>query len=144
MSDAGYRMLGAGAWGWSREMIWGGRWEGDSGLGACIYLWWIHVNVWQNQYSIVKWKNKNKKKFLKKKSFYIVVQTAMHRTHFIFTTWNSVPTTTPLSLFPPSLGNHHSTFSPCGSDHFRHLTLVLFPGKSHGQRSLVGYSPWGR
>ena len=21
---------------------------------------------------------------------------------------------------------------------------VLFPGKSHGQRSLVGYSPWGR
>ena len=23
-------------------------------------------------------------------------------------------------------------------------TLVLLPGKSHGQRSLVGYSPWGR
>ena len=22
-------------------------------------------------------------------------------------------------------------------------TLVVFPGKSHGQRSLVGYSPWG-
>ena len=22
-------------------------------------------------------------------------------------------------------------------------TLVFFPGKSHGQRSLVGYSPWG-
>ena len=22
--------------------------------------------------------------------------------------------------------------------------LVLVPGKSHGQRSLVGYSPWGR
>ena len=22
-------------------------------------------------------------------------------------------------------------------------TPVLFPGKSHGQRSLVGYSPWG-
>ena len=30
----------------------GGR--GDSGLGARIHLWWIHVNVWQNQYSIVK------------------------------------------------------------------------------------------
>ena len=31
-------------------------WEvgGDSGLGACIHPWWIHVNVWQNQYSIVK------------------------------------------------------------------------------------------
>ena len=23
-------------------------------------------------------------------------------------------------------------------------TLVLLPGKFHGQRSLVGYSPWGR
>ena len=23
------------------------------------------------------------------------------------------------------------------------LTLVLLPGKSHGWRSLVGYSPWG-
>ena len=25
-----------------------------------------------------------------------------------------------------------------------HLTPVLLPGKSHGQRSLVGYRPWGR
>ena len=24
------------------------------------------------------------------------------------------------------------------------LTPVFLPGKSHGQRSLVGYSPWGR
>ena len=24
-----------------------------------------------------------------------------------------------------------------------HLTPVLLPGKSHGQRSLVGCSPWG-
>ena len=23
-------------------------------------------------------------------------------------------------------------------------TLVVLPGESHGQRSLVGYSPWGR
>ena len=23
-------------------------------------------------------------------------------------------------------------------------TPVLLPGKSHGQRSLVGYTPWGR
>ena len=23
-------------------------------------------------------------------------------------------------------------------------TSILFPGKSHGQRSVVGYSPWGR
>ena len=25
-----------------------------------------------------------------------------------------------------------------------HLTPVLLPGKSHGRRSLVGCSPWGR
>ena len=25
-----------------------------------------------------------------------------------------------------------------------HPTPVLLPGKSHGWRSLVGYSPWGR
>ena len=25
-----------------------------------------------------------------------------------------------------------------------HPTPVLLPGKSHGQRSLEGYSPWGR
>ena len=25
-----------------------------------------------------------------------------------------------------------------------HPTPVLLPGKSHGQRSLVGFSPWGR
>ena len=29
-------------------------WEVCSGLGTHIHPWWIHVNVWQNQYSIVK------------------------------------------------------------------------------------------
>ena len=44
------------AWGWYMGMIQRDDmgWEGDSGLGAGIHLWWIHVNVWQNQYSIVK------------------------------------------------------------------------------------------
>ena len=31
-----------------------GRWEGGSGLGTRVHPWWIHVDVWQNQYSIVK------------------------------------------------------------------------------------------
>ena len=32
-----------------------GREEGGgSGWGTRIYLWWIHVDVWQNQYNIVK------------------------------------------------------------------------------------------
>ena len=46
-------------------MIWGGRWEGGSGLGTHVHPWQIHVNVWQSQYSIVK-QNKVKIKILKK------------------------------------------------------------------------------
>ena len=65
MFDIGYRMLGAGVQGWSREMIWRGRWEGGSGLGTHVHPWLIHVNVWQNQYSTVK-QNKVKLKILKK------------------------------------------------------------------------------
>ena len=52
--DAWHRMLGAGALGWPRGMVWGGRWEGGSGLGTRVHLWQIHVDVWQNQYNIVK------------------------------------------------------------------------------------------
>ena len=36
------------------EMVWGGRWEGGSGLGQHVHLWQIHADVWQNQYNIVK------------------------------------------------------------------------------------------
>ena len=35
-------------------MVWGGRWEMGSGWGTCVYPWQIHVDVWQNQYNIVK------------------------------------------------------------------------------------------
>ena len=38
-----------------------GREEG-SGWGTHVYLWWIHVDIWQNQYNIVKLKNKIKLK----------------------------------------------------------------------------------
>ena len=43
-----------GALGWPRGMGWGGTWEGDSGWGTRVHPWWIHVNVGQNQYNIVK------------------------------------------------------------------------------------------
>ena len=36
MSDAGYSMLGAGAWWWPKEMLWEGRWEGGSCLGTHV------------------------------------------------------------------------------------------------------------
>ena len=31
-----------------------------SGWGTRVYLWWIHVDIWQNQYNIVKLKKKQK------------------------------------------------------------------------------------
>ena len=31
----------------------GGR-RGVSGWGTYVHLWWIQVNVWQNQYNVVK------------------------------------------------------------------------------------------
>ena len=60
--DAQYWMLGAGALGRPRGMVWGGRREEGSGWGTHVYLWRIHFNIWQNQYNIVKFKNKTKKK----------------------------------------------------------------------------------
>jgi len=55
------------AWGWCTGMTQRdgmGREEGGgSGWGTRVYLWRIHFDVWQNQYNIVKFKNKIK--FLK-------------------------------------------------------------------------------
>ena len=66
-------MLGAGALGQFRGMVRGGRREEGSGWGTRVYLWWIHVNTWQNQYNIVKLKKKSEKvlaKWLDIKSIY--------------------------------------------------------------------------
>ena len=49
-----------GALGQPRGMEWGGRREEGSGWGAHVYLWRIHFDIWQNQYNIVKLKNKIK------------------------------------------------------------------------------------
>ena len=54
------------ALGQPRGMVWGGRREEGSGWQTRVYLWRIHVDIWQNQYNIVKLKNKIKKKKLKK------------------------------------------------------------------------------
>ena len=52
-------MLGAGALGQPRGMVQGGRREEGSGWGTRVYLWQINVDIWQNQYNIVKLKNKS-------------------------------------------------------------------------------------
>ena len=53
-------MLEAGALGKARGMVQGGSREEGSGWGTHVYLWQIHVDIWQNQYNIVKLKNKIK------------------------------------------------------------------------------------
>ena len=55
--DAQYWMLGAGALGQHRGMVRGGRKEEGSGWETRVYLCRIHVDIWQNQYNIVKLKN---------------------------------------------------------------------------------------
>ena len=58
-----------GAQGWCTGMIqrdgMGREVGGGSGRGTHVHPWLIHVNVWQNQYSIVK-QNKVKIKIIKK------------------------------------------------------------------------------
>ena len=63
--DARYWMLGAGALGRPRGIVGEGRREGGSGWETRVYLGQIHVDIWQNQYNIVKLKNKIK--YIKKK-----------------------------------------------------------------------------
>ena len=58
--NAWYWMLGAGALGRPKGMVWGGRKEEGSGWGTHVYLWQIHFDIRQNQYNIVKLKNKKK------------------------------------------------------------------------------------
>ena len=46
------------AWGWCTGMTQrdgtGREVRGGSGLGTRAHPWWIHVDVWQNQYNIIK------------------------------------------------------------------------------------------
>ena len=65
--DARYWMFGAGALGRPRGRVWGGRRKEGSGRGTHVYLWWIHFDIWQNQYNIVKLKNKKKENIIDKK-----------------------------------------------------------------------------
>ena len=66
--DARYWMLGAGAYTGTTQRDGMGREEGGGfRMGNSVYLGLIHVDIWQNQYNIVKLKNKIKKekKFFK-------------------------------------------------------------------------------
>ena len=51
-------MQNTGSLGWCTGMTqrdrMGREWEGGSGFGTRVHPWWIHVDVWQNQYNNVK------------------------------------------------------------------------------------------
>ena len=42
------KLLGAGALGRPRGLVWGGRREEGTGWGTHVYLWRIHFDIWQN------------------------------------------------------------------------------------------------
>ena len=67
-----------------RDDMW---WEvgGVSGLGAHVHPWLIHVNVWQNQYSIVK-QNKVKIKIIKKRAQNAFLANALGLVIFLYFT----------------------------------------------------------
>ena len=69
-----YWMLGAGALGRPRGMVWGGKREEGSGWGTHVYLWQIHFDIWQNQYNIVKLNKIKLKKKGKGKNVECLVQ----------------------------------------------------------------------
>ena len=71
MQDTG--CLGLVYWDDPEGWYGGGRREEGSGWGTRVYLWQIHVDIWQNQYNIVKLKNKIQ---LKKKEKKIVISLA--------------------------------------------------------------------
>ena len=87
--DARYWMLGAGALGWPRGMVWVGRREEGSGWGTHVYLWQIHFDVWQNQYNIVKFKNKIQLK--KKKTISRSIHVTADGISFSFSWLSNIP-----------------------------------------------------
>ena len=68
-------------------------------------------------------------------------------THSSVLAWRIPGTGEPGGL--PSMGSHRvghdsSDLAAAAAVALSYPTPVLLPGKSHGQRSLVGCSPWGR
>ena len=86
--NAGYWMLGAGALGWPRGMVWGGRREEGPGWGTHVYLWQIHFDIWQNQYNIIKL---NKIKLKKKRErFRAYIRVKVLVAEPCLTLWNTM------------------------------------------------------
>ena len=53
-------------------------------MGARVHPWWIHVDVWQNQYNIVKLKKKSAWHIVRKKKKRLDNEDAVHIHKFVF------------------------------------------------------------
>ena len=100
--DASYWMLGAGALGRPRGMVWGGRREEGSGWGTHVYLWQIHFDIWQNQYNIVKLKKKSSVWTVELIENY-VLGSYQDTWEYVYKEWNrfSLPQMGMLTVYPP-------------------------------------------
>ena len=122
----------------SQEMLSGNLWRGSSSAwlrgkwGTHVYLWQIHVDVWQNQYNTVKQLTSiTINKFIKKKE-----KVSQDK--------RSKPDLTLARDVIISVAHQKDVLCTFSQRRQWQPTLVLLPGKSRGRRSLVGCSPWGR
>ena len=103
--DAWYRVLGAGALGWPRGMGWGQRWEGGSGWGTHVHSWRIQVNVWQNQYNMIKYYNLDSRDF-----FYLFIY--LFVCFYFILLYNTVLVLPYIDLNPPWVYMRSQTWTP--------------------------------
>ena len=69
---------------------------------------------------------------------------SLSRVWLLVTPWTTAYQARPSMGFSRQTIRHHSNPSLCSNQRRQwHPTPVLLPGKSHGRRSLVGFSPWG-
>ena len=124
-----------------RGMGWGGRWEGGSGWGTHVNPWLIHINVWQKplqyckviSFQLIKINGKKKKHAHRKNN---------RETHSLLSLKISRLVLGGSVVKEPTCQSRRSGSMP-GSGRFPwrkkwQPTPVLLPGKSHGQRSLMG------
>ena len=122
------QVLGAGALGRPRGMGGRGRWEGGSGWGAHVNSWLIHVNVWRKPLQYCKVISLQLIKINeKKKERYIILQIKKKKEESACSSGDAGPI--PGREDPLEEGVA--------------TTPVFLPGEPHGQRGLVGHSPWG-
>ena len=116
-------MLEAGALGRPRGMVWGGRREEGSGGGTHVCLRWIHFDIWQNQYNIVKFKNKiklkKKRKEIHRKAIrsnklynHITNHSSIYKNQLCYYTFSSVQSLSRVQLFAtPWTAAHQASLS---------------------------------